>query len=277
MRVGRTPIALVAALCCFLSTPAEAQRAIAVPTPVCRSLVHAWAFLAAGAAREAYQTFAQQLSCWRAISPDTIGYIDSERGAMLAALFAGDDVRAKGLLDRIAGEYAYHSPADALVFAGRWSAAFASYRDATHDNSIVNPLPGQPDPVVSAGVASALKGDLSTAITAWSERAAGGGPYDLTALQMALIGIAYARMNDWTAAEHHWLVAARQRQAVPYGSLTSGNITALTMLFHFRGHIARGERRYRWPWPDLSIRLAGDRAGYVSSTTLPRPLSTQRS
>jgi hypothetical protein len=65
--------------------------------------------------------------------------------------------------------------------------------------------------------------------------------------RVALIGLAYARMHDWPAAENAWLHACRIRRNVPQmDNFYEGNITALAMLYHFRDHFARGERRYRW-------------------------------
>jgi hypothetical protein len=211
-------------------------------------LKDAWALVAAGDADRAYNLFAEQFRFWKQESADTLGFVDSERGTMLAALFAKNDRAARAMLQRILLNHTSLSRADQSVFSGQWQQALMKYRSSTRDNAVVDPDPNQPDPIVSEGVALALRGREAEAVSAWSQPADGGGPYDLTATQLALIGIEYARLQKWPLAEHYWLLAARYDQALPqYAQFSPGNVTALSMLFHFRTQFPRGNRRYRWP------------------------------
>ena len=206
----------------------------------------AWHVLAGGRPREAYRTFARELPFWDAFSHQGLGYVDAERGMMIAALFAADDARMEAAWISIAGEPDAAQPGDKLVFAGRWNDAFRAYRDATQDLAMEHPRYPEHDRVVSAGVDRALRGDYRGAIRAWSAAADGGGGYDLTDVQVALIGLAYARMRDWPAAESAWVQAARIRRNIPQmAEFETDNLIALGMLRHFRTQFARGEGRYR--------------------------------
>jgi hypothetical protein len=210
-------------------------------------LTLAWQRLSNGESREAQRAFAHELAYWSPWSRQSLGYVDAEKGLMIAAIFARDDAQTASAWRRIRADSSVAEPAaDALVFAGRWNDAWRTYRDGTHDNAMVDPHEG-PDRVVAAGVERALRGDLRGAIAAWSRPAAGGGVYELTDLQTALSGLARARQRDWKGAEHDWLCAARMRRNVPQlAEFTDANFMALAMLWHFRAHFARGEHAYRW-------------------------------
>jgi hypothetical protein len=209
-------------------------------------IASAWAHLARGEAKRAYREFARELPFWDTVTRQSLGYLDCERGMMIAAIFMHDDARANAMWKQIGGE-SLEPAADRLVFAGRWNDAFRAYRDATQDLAMVNPRANAPDPVIAAGVARALQGDFRGAIRAWSRPAVGGGPYDLTDKQTALVGLARARLGDWTGAEAAWIAAARTQRLLPQmAELYDGNAMGLSMLMHFRSHFARGDHAFRW-------------------------------
>ena len=206
----------------------------------------AWSDLARGEATRAYREFARELPFWNAFMRQSRGYLDCERGMMIAAIFMRDDARANAMWKHIGGER-LEPAADRLVFAGRWNDAFRSYRDTTQDLAMTDPRANQPDRVIAEGVALALRGDFRGAIRAWSKRAVGGGPYDLTDKQTALVGLARARLGDWAGAEAAWITAARTTRLLPrMAELYDGNAMGLSMLMHFRSHFARGDGAYRW-------------------------------
>jgi len=165
---------------------------------------------------------------------------------LIAAIFMRDDARANAMWKQIGGA-SLEPAADRLVFAGRWNDAFRAYRDTTRDFAVNDPQANQPDPVIAEGAALALRGDFRGAIRAWSKPAVGAGPYDLTDKQTALVGLARARLWDWTGAEAAWIAAARTTRLLPQMSeLYDGNAMGLSMLMHFRVHFARGDHAYRW-------------------------------
>lgn len=202
--------------------------------------------LGRGEATRAYREFARELHFWDAFQRQSLGYIDCERGVMIAAIFMRDDRRANAIWQQIGGE-SLEPAADRLVFAGRWNDAFRAYRDATQDLAMADPRAPAPDRVIAAGVARVLQGDFRGAIRAWSQPAVGGGPYDLTDEQTALVGLARARLGDWKGAEAAWIAAARTQRLLPQmAELYDGNAMGLSMLMHFRSHFARGDHAYRW-------------------------------
>jgi hypothetical protein len=206
----------------------------------------AWGHLARGEAKRAYREFARELPFWDAIQRQSTGYLDCERGMMIAAIFMRDDARANAMWKQIGGA-SLEPVADRLVFAGRWNDAFRSYRDTAPDMAVNDPRAPAPDRVIAAGVARALQGDFRGAIRAWSQPAVGRGSYDLTDKQMALVGLARARLGDWTGAQAAWIAAARTTRLLPQMSdLYDGNAMGLSMLMRFRSHFARGDRAYRW-------------------------------
>jgi uncharacterized membrane protein len=209
-------------------------------------IASAWSDLARGEAKRAYREFAREFPFWDAVQRQSLGYIDCERGMMIAAIFMRDDARANAMWKQIGGER-LEPAADRLVFAGRWNDAFRAYRDATQDLAMIDPRAPAPDRVIAAGVDRALQGDFRGAIRAWSQGAVGGGPYDLTDEQTALVGLARARLGDWPGAEAAWIAAARTTRLLPQMSeLYDGNAMGLSMLMHFRSHFVRGDRAYRW-------------------------------
>lgn len=208
----------------------------------------AWSDLARGEATRAYREFARELPFWAAVQRQSLGYIDCERGMMIAAIFMRDDARASAMWRQIGGA-SLEPAADRLVFAGRWNDAFRAYRDTTQDLAMVDPRAPAPDRVIAAGVDRALQGDFRGAIRAWSQPSVGGGPYDLTDEQAALVGLARARLGDWTGAEAAWIDAARTTRLLPQmAELYDGNAMGLSMLMHFRSHFVRGDRAYQWAW-----------------------------
>jgi hypothetical protein len=211
-------------------------------------ITSAWSHLARGEAKRAYREFARELPFWDVVQRQSQGYIDCERGMMIAAIFMRDDARASAMWRQIGGD-SLEPPADRLVFAGRWNDAFRAYRDTTQDLAVNDPRANMPDRVIAEGVAHALRGDFRGAIRAWSKPSVGAGPYDLTDKQTALVGLARARLGDWAGAEAAWIEAARTTRLLPQMSeLYDGNAMALSMLMHFRSHFARGDRAYRWTW-----------------------------
>jgi hypothetical protein len=173
-----------------------------------------WTDLASGRPREAKAAFVRGLATWGNISPNSGGYVDSERGLVLTYLYNLEDATAQRYFAEVLSRAGPEPDADALLFAGKFAEAVRAYRDGTQDNAVVNPIAG-PDRVVAAGAERALQGDMHGAILAWGRPAVGVGPNDLTDLQLALIGIAYSRRSDWRDAERYWLLAARTDRFVP--------------------------------------------------------------
>ncbi|GEM_PF-5112901 len=237
---------------CVLHGPALAHStSVGDQQASSRRIASAWSHLERGEAKRAYREFAREMPFWNAVQRQSLGYIDCERGMMIAAIFMRDDARATAMWKQIGGA-SLEPPADRFVFAGRWNDAFRAYRDATQDLAMIDPRAPAPDRVIAAGVDRALQGDFRGAIRAWSQGAVGGGPYDLTDEQTALVGLARARLGDWAGAEAAWIVAARTTRLLPQMSeLYDGNAMGLSMLMHFRSHFVRGDRAYRWadvPW-----------------------------
>lgn len=196
--------------------------------------------LASGKPTEAYRLFKRELIRWVPESRNSTGYVDCERGMMIAAIFARDDADAAQAWREILGKMPEPS-GDALVYAGRWSDAFRAYQNATQDNARFNPTSG-PDPVVASGVRQALIGNLREAIREWSMPATTDGPYDLTDVQEALTGIAWARLGNWDNARTAWLKAARYTRTLPQiAEFETGNVVALSMLYHFREKITHSK------------------------------------
>lgn len=205
-------------------------------------LEQAWAQLARGDARGALRTFEISMRTWSHYGGVGTGLADAHRGIVIAAILAREDGRARAELDGIERESGGVSAADRLAIAGRWNDAFAAYRDAT----VREPMVGGVDRVIAAGTDAARAGDLRAAIASWSQPPDGGGAGYLHDEQVALIGIARARLGDWNGAEDAWLDATRLGRAVPeWQSLWPGNVTALQMLYRFRDRFARGEHAYR--------------------------------
>ena len=246
MRAPRILTVAVASVILIASTrsPSALEGSASLQRESLRRLSAAWNQLYAGSPREAYRAFAHEFPRWKPLGPSTLGYIDAERGMMVAAILAKDDATAQKEWGTILA--AFDEPrADTLYFSGRVDDALRTFRDSTQDNALVNPHVDRPDPNIDAGVRSALKSKWRDAITAWSRPAVGGGTYDLTDEQEALIGIAYAEMGQWTEAEATWIAAARIRRNVPQlAYLYPGNMTSLSMLWHFRNKFLRGENAY---------------------------------
>ncbi len=123
-------------------------------------IASAWTHLAQGEAKRAYREFARELPFWDAFMRQSRGYIDCERGMMIAAIFMRDDARANATWRQISGA-TLEPAADRLVFAGRWNDAFRAYRDATQDLAMVAPRAPAPDRVIAAGVDRALQRDFA--------------------------------------------------------------------------------------------------------------------
>jgi hypothetical protein len=229
-------------VCVLLSAlPARALARIFVSDQYLslKPIDEAWMRLAAGKPTEAYRLFKRELLRWAPDGPSSMGYVDCERGMMIAAIFARDDEDALQAWRKILGKMP-EPPGDALVYAGRWNDAFQAYQNATHDNALINPTSG-PDPVVASGIRQALIGNLRGAIREWSMPANTIGPYDLTDVQEALTGIAWARLGNWKNAQTAWLKAARYRRNIPQmAEFETGNVIALSMLYHFRAKLAHG-------------------------------------
>lgn len=240
-------VTLVAALFLFTTPSAHAAKYdLASQDAAFARLDRAWQLLAGGSPREAYRAFRPELDYWNDFQRQSFGYVDAQRGMMIAAIFARDDAAARAAWGAIAGG-AEERPADSLVFAGRWNAAFRAYRDATLDLAAEDPRAPEHDRVVTAGVERAVRGDFAGAIAAWSRPAVGRGGYDLTDVQTALIGLAYARERRWNDAETAWLHAARIGRTLPQiDEFHDGNLIGLSMLYHFRDQFRRGEHAYRW-------------------------------
>jgi hypothetical protein len=189
----------------------------------------AWAELANGDPESARSTFSHELELWRPLGTGSPGYVDAIRGIMLANLYDVHDVNALRVFHTIVAEMGAEPAGDRFVYAGDVQTALRAYRDATQDQAIADPRPG-PDRIVSAGVRLALRGDWFAAIRAWSQPAVGGGPYDLTDLQTALCGLAYAHLKDWRDAEKFWILAAQTGRNVPQTSwMYPGNMMALSL------------------------------------------------
>jgi hypothetical protein len=86
-------------------------------------IASAWGHLARGEAKRAYREFAQELPFWDTFQRQSLGYIDCERGMMIAAIFMRDDTRANAMWRKIGGE-SLEPKADRLIFAARWNDAF---------------------------------------------------------------------------------------------------------------------------------------------------------
>lgn len=112
-----------------------------------------------------------------------------------------------------------------------------AYRDFTHDSAAFAPESG-PDPVVAAGVELALHKNWKGAIAAWSQPPTSSqGPNSLTELQLSLVGLAQRVLGNWKNAGATWMAAARSTIAQPQISwLSTGNMMALSMLYHYRDH-----------------------------------------
>jgi hypothetical protein len=177
-------------------------------------------------------------------------YVDSTRGIVIAALFAREDARASRewafIRDSAPDAWVVaESRADRLAVSGRWKDAYRAYRDESVDNSMVGPVPHAHDPIVSDGVEHVLRGDFRGAIGIWQKPSTAGGPYDVTDVQTALIGIAQAQQGAWDSAASTWVAAARQGRAVPeIDALYSGNLTALALLVRYRDRYHRGPHAY---------------------------------
>jgi len=218
----------------------EAQMSVSEQSDSLQPIDEAWTRLAAGKPTEAYRLFKREFLRWVPDGPSSMGYVDCERGMMIAAVFARDDENALQAWRKILGKMT-EPPGDALVYAGRWNDAFQAYQNATQNNSAFNPSTG-PDPVVASGVRQALIGNLRGAIREWSMPANTVGPYDLTDVQEALVGIAWARLANWKNAQTAWIKAARYRRNIPQmDEFETGNVISLSMLYHFRAKISHGK------------------------------------
>jgi hypothetical protein len=184
--------------------------------------------------RESLRIFKNQLPKWAAFSKQSVGYIDADRGSLIAAVFAKDDVAAETSWKRITQEtgtaVAEIEPSgDVRAWNGDWTLAFRSYRNAGHFGAAECTV--QTD----RGLDEAISGHLQLAMKIWLLDPVCSGPYDLTDVHLALTGDALAARNEWLAARSMWLRAARKGRVVPQlDVLYSGNIMALSMLYHYR-------------------------------------------
>lgn len=240
---GRCVVCAILLSCASLLT-CDAQGSTTLNVPSLDRIDLAWKQLAAGRCRAAYIAFKQAFEERESEGPESVGYIESLKGLMISSILSrrlSDAADAWRAIQHVSGP---EPPADQLVFENKILVALQAYRNDTRNNSIVNAGPG-PDPVIADGVRRETAGDIRGAIRSWSANAVGGGPNDLTDVQEALIGIAEMQLGDWAAAEKYWIRAARYRRAVPdLATPTSGNMIALSMLYHFRLSIPRGEGRY---------------------------------
>ena len=232
----------------FCATTAMAQahqRAYQIEVRAAEAqLASAWRLLSDGQARHAARMFANAMPYWeKHVAAAGTGWADAQRGLVIASVYARDDAAAARGLNGIVARQ--HEPAgDALVFAGRWNDALAAYVDETAQE----PSADSADPVAARGAAVARSGDLRGAIAVWSAGSSASGPANVTDEITALIGIARARLGDWSGAERSWLDATRIGRAVPeWQGLWNGNVTALAMLYHYRAHFRRGDHAYRLP------------------------------
>jgi hypothetical protein len=186
--------------------------------------------------RAALRIFEQQLPRWAAFSKQSVGYIDALRGSLVAAVIAHDDSAARAAWQRIDGGSsviaATEPLGDTLAARGEWRQAFRSYRRAGDF--------GTPACTVTTnrGLDRAAAGFFRSAIGIWSAQAECLGPDDVSDVQLALTGDAFAARNDWRDATAQWIRAARYRRNVPQiAALDVGNLMALSMLYHHRRRI----------------------------------------
>jgi hypothetical protein len=185
--------------------------------------------------RRALEVFVYKLPIWDHFSKQSFGYIDADRGSLIAAVLAMDHAAADTAWARISAEskegaVAERAPrGDALAWSRQWSAAFRSYRAGRNFGLV--PI----SPLIQKGLSEAIDGSIDKAIGTWSLPAEGFGTSDLGDVQLALIGIAYASRGEWAAAKRNWIAAAQKRRTAPqFEMLYAGNVMALSMIYHFQ-------------------------------------------
>lgn len=218
------------------TAPAAAQFSLAQQTVGQSMIDKAWNELYSDP-RDSLRLFEGQLPQWAGFSKQSGGYIDADRGSLIAAVLAGDDSAARASWRRIKQETGgvvaeLEPPGDVHAWNGDWTSAFRSYRDAGNFGTAACTVQ------TNQGLDKALSGHLQQAIEIWSADPNCPGPYELTDVHLALTGDAFAAQNKWSAARSTWIQAARQGRVVPQmAMLYSGNVMALSMLYHLRGRL----------------------------------------
>jgi hypothetical protein len=184
--------------------------------------------------RDAMHIFAAELHIWAAFSRQSVGYIDADRGSLIAAVLAGDDASAEAAWQRIQGEthgvVAEPEPSgDVQAWNTDWAGAFRAYRDLANfgaDDCLRQ---------TNRGLDEAISGHLSQARETWAYPQSCLGPHDVTDVDLALTGDTFAAERRWMKARSTWIEAARRGRVVPQiDMLYAGNVMALSMLYHFR-------------------------------------------
>jgi hypothetical protein len=219
----------------FAQPPAN-QRSLKQQTALSEQLSKAWTEIERNP-RDALRIFESELPVWAAFSKQSTGYIDADRGTLIAALFAHNDAAAGLAWRRIRREagsaVAQSEPSgDVLAWRRDWTSAFRSYR--MDENVGTTQCPD----TTKRGLDEAISGHLQRAIRLWSLRPDCYGPYNEADVRLALTGDAIAAQNEWSKARSTWIKAARQDRLEPQiDALTIGNIMALSMLYHLRTRI----------------------------------------
>jgi hypothetical protein len=198
-----------------------------------QKLARAWSELD-GNPRDALRIFERELPIWAAFSKQSPGYIDVDRGTLIAALFARDDAAAERAWTRIrreTGSAVASAEPSGDAFARRldWTSAFRAYR--TDERVGTTQCPDR----TKRGLDEAILGHLRRAIAIWSVRPDCFGTYDETDVRLALVGDAMAAQHQWSTARTMWVRAARHERIEPQiAALSTGNVMALSMLYHLR-------------------------------------------
>jgi len=229
-------VAIVHANIALAPTMSSAQLSLAKQTASHSMLKKAWSELYR-TPRDSLRIFETELPKWATFSKQSGGYIDADRGSLIAAVVSGDDLGARTAWSRIQREAGGvvaepEPPGDLLAWKGDWASAFRSYRDAGNFGT------AECTTETNRGLDEAILGELRKAIETWSSHGACSGPFDLTDVHLALTGDALAAQDNWSVARSTWIQAARKGRVVPQiDMLYRGNVMALSMLYHFRSRL----------------------------------------
>jgi len=194
------------------------------------------ALLCAGRYADASTTFGKIVPYWRAHTAQARYWLDTARGYFVSLLMAGRANDAQRFLASIGAGDQHLSKGDKLFIAGDLKRAFAWF--AANADGDDGPRPEPVDAPITDAAAAMQSGNVEAALAALQRPSHASGPSSNGSQQALMLGDLFASRRQWSDAFGAWAVAANAGHAVPeYDYFDPYNLSALEMLYYFRGHL----------------------------------------